>query len=497
MELDSHANTCCAGSNCVVVEYMGKVCNVIGFNHDTPNDELKGIPVVKAATAYDAPTGETYIIILSQSLYLGNLLSYSLLCPNQLRHNGLIVDDVPRHLSPDPLNATHSIFLPEDNIRILLEMRGVVSLFHTRGPTSEEIETCKWLMFTSEQEWDPHSEDIMCNELALSLTDMAQGRSISTIDTQGLVPQLSEADIILSQISSVYSDHSLNVDLNLKHDFTRERTCIIMSQGSSSRRSHVTKGELAKLWGISLESVAQTLRVTTQKGIRNAIHPIIQRYATKQSRLRYNQLGSRHGRFYSDTFFSNQPSIRGNTMAQLFVNDIKNLRIMPMRKKSEAGSALLELIQDIGIPSVIHTDGAKELTQGKWKNICDDFGIKQTITEPYSPWQNRAELNIREAKKKILRLMTRTNTPKALWDYCAAHIADITCYTANDIYVLHGRTPYEMATGNTPDITEYTEFSWYEAIYYYDDLPFPEAKRNIVRWLGVATALDKPYATGF
>jgi hypothetical protein len=45
-------------------------------------------------------------------------------------------------------------------------------------------------MFTSEQEQDPHSEDFMCNELALSLTDMAQGRSISTVDTQDFIPQL-------------------------------------------------------------------------------------------------------------------------------------------------------------------------------------------------------------------------------------------------------------------------------------------------------------------
>jgi hypothetical protein len=233
---------------------------------------------------------------------------------------------VPRHLSPDPQNATHSIFLPEDNIRIPLEMRGVVSLFHTRHPTPEEIETCKWLMFTSEQEWDPHSEDFMCNELALSLTDMAQGRSICTIDTQSPVPHLSETDIILSQISSVYSDPSLNFSLNLKRDF--EHTRVIMSQRSSLRKSHITKEELAKLWGISLESANQTLRVMTQKGIRNAIHPIVRRYATKQSRLRYNQLGSRHGRFYSDTFFSNQTSVRGNNMAQLFVNDIKYLRIL-------------------------------------------------------------------------------------------------------------------------------------------------------------------------
>jgi hypothetical protein len=50
----------------------------------------------------------------------------------------------------------------------------------------------------------------------------------------------------------------------------------------------------------------------------------------------------------------------------------------------EAGLALLELIQDIGIPSALHTDGAKELTQGRWKAVCEEYGIKQTITEPYS-----------------------------------------------------------------------------------------------------------------
>jgi hypothetical protein len=67
----------------------------------------------------------------------------------------------------------HSIFVPDENFRIPLEMRGVVSLFYTRQPTIEEIESCRWLMFTSESEWDPHSEDIMQNELAMSLRDIS------------------------------------------------------------------------------------------------------------------------------------------------------------------------------------------------------------------------------------------------------------------------------------------------------------------------------------
>ncbi len=108
MELDSHADTCCAGSNCAVLEYTGKSCSVVGFNRDNPKDKLTHIPIIKTATAYDTPTGETLILVIPQALYLGDYLSYSLLCPNQLRDHGIILDDVPQHLAPDPRLATHS-----------------------------------------------------------------------------------------------------------------------------------------------------------------------------------------------------------------------------------------------------------------------------------------------------------------------------------------------------------------------------------------------------
>ncbi len=48
----------------------------------------------------------------------------------------------------------------------------------------------------------------------------------------------------------------------------------------------------------------------------------------------------------------------------------------PMKLKSEAGYALQELIQDVGIPYHIHTDGAKEMTMGNWKQLCQEAGIK-------------------------------------------------------------------------------------------------------------------------
>jgi hypothetical protein len=87
-----------------------------------------------------------------------------------------------------------------------------------------------------------------------------------------------------------------------------------------------------------------------------------------------------------------------------------------MKAKSEAGFVLKELIQDVGIPKHIHTDGAKELTLGTWKDACHDAGIRVTNTENNSPWQNCTEVEIRELKKDVRRFMSRTNTPLVLWD---------------------------------------------------------------------------------
>jgi hypothetical protein len=429
VELDSHADTCCAGSNCVVLEYSSKSCNVIGFNRDNPSDQLLNVPIVKAVTAYNAPTGQTFIIVIPQALYLGDLITYSLLCPNQLRQYGIIVDDVPRHLAPDPSKATHSIYIANNDVHIPLQMGGVISLFYTRRPTIPEIEDCLWLVLTSKLDWDPHFSDFQELE---NIEHDAQyhhvpcaERNILSASTIPMSPE--DSDYHLLQVSPIYNDRYI---MNVMS---------VANTQSGNRSYTVTKEYLSNLWNIGVNTAAQTLQVMPQKGIRNAVHPIMRRFATKQTRLRYDQLASRHGRFYSDTFFSDYRSTRGNTMAQLFTNDCKFLRGFPMRKKSEAANALLEFIQDVGVPAGMHCDGALELQYGKWKEICQDYGIKQTCTEPHSPWQNRAEVNIREVKKYIQQLMDRTNMSKQLWDYCACYAAEIMSLTANDLYVLHLR----------------------------------------------------------
>lgn len=40
-----------------------------------------------------------------------------------------------------------------------------------------------------------------------------------------------------------------------------------------------------------------------------------------------------------------------------------------MRRKAEAGDSLVEFIQDVGIPSEMHTDISKEPPLGKWGQV--------------------------------------------------------------------------------------------------------------------------------
>ncbi|MGH3053527.1 MAG: hypothetical protein ACRDL7_00940, partial [Gaiellaceae bacterium] len=471
-DLDSHADTSCAGAGTVVIEYTNKTCDVSPFA--TEYEPLVQIPVIKAGTAYNDPiTGVTYILILSQALYFGDRMSNTLICPNQLRANGLIVDDVPRHLS-EGNKSTHSVYFPDERLRINLQLHGCISYIPIRTPTKDELEECHWIHLTSEAEWDPYSLDFARQEKNI----MERDGGLNECDSNDVAFDSNIVATVLSTVSSALIDDNVISTLE-----SRVMVRNIEAAQSVNRRYAIKHEELSRRWGIGLETATRTLKVTTQKCIRNAVHPLHRRYRTRQQQLRYNQLSSR---FYSDTMFSSHKSIGSNMCGQVFVNDLEFVRFIPMQSKSDAGNALSEFIQDVGIPQSLHTDNAKEETMGKWKEVRLNCQLRQTETEPYSPWQNRAERTIREVKKSVVRLMSRTKAPMRLWDFCAVYVCETRCLTAHSIYSLHGRTPYECVTGNTPDISEYVEFDWYQPTWYYDSSDFPEERRLLGRWLGVS-----------
>jgi len=47
-------------------------------------------------------------------------------------------------------------------------------------------------------------------------------------------------------------------------------------------------------------------------------------------------------------------------MVQIYANDINFTRLFPMRSKGEVGDTLLDFVRDVGIPSEIVSDYAKQ-----------------------------------------------------------------------------------------------------------------------------------------
>ena len=99
-ELDSPADTCVAGPNFQVDEYIGDHCDVTPYSSDY--EPLKDISIVNASTAFTNPTtGETTILHFNQVLWCWRTLQMSLTNPNQLQYSGLSVLDNPTDKTRD------------------------------------------------------------------------------------------------------------------------------------------------------------------------------------------------------------------------------------------------------------------------------------------------------------------------------------------------------------------------------------------------------------
>jgi hypothetical protein len=133
-ELDSHADTCVAGANCLVVVDDGRTANVYPYNEDYKPE--KSIPIGTVATLWDCPkTGQTYVLIIHEALYFGDKLPDTLLTPNQLQAHGLKVDKVPKQYDSKSNHSISSFPKPDRDVHIPLELSGVISGFETRKPT--------------------------------------------------------------------------------------------------------------------------------------------------------------------------------------------------------------------------------------------------------------------------------------------------------------------------------------------------------------------------
>ena len=79
-ELDSHADTICAGRNYRLLSKTGQCCDVKGFHDDL--EDVKNIPIGTVVTGVVTPDGVTLILVMHEVLYFGDSMDHRLMNAN-------------------------------------------------------------------------------------------------------------------------------------------------------------------------------------------------------------------------------------------------------------------------------------------------------------------------------------------------------------------------------------------------------------------------------
>jgi len=489
-ECDTNADTCCLGRNFVVLNSTFRTADV--YAYDTSIKPIENVPIVSGATAYDdAATGTTFILVFHESLYYGTKLDHTLINPNQVRSYGIPFWDNPfdptRPLSIDVHDALH----------IPLRPVGTKLLFTSRVPTATELETCEHIHMTSSAPWNP-SDISMLQATHQGGSAHPWKRQVATVDSTydryeyvdpssddalmdtidpslvRLGERLHASQRMVSQVDTIY-DHT---------DAPARRTFV-----SDERHTKATAETIAEKYGISITRAQRTLRVTTQRGVRSAILPISRRYRAD----RMFSVKRLQGKFATDTAYGKVKSLRGNVGSQVFSHKCGFKACYPLQKVdgNSVGDALTQFISDYGVPERLTFDGASVQTGPKTRfmDAIRRYEVKYHVSGPRRPNENPAEQGIHELKKRWYRLMLKKKVPPRLWDYGFAWVCETDNVCANMSRYADGRTPLEIITGDTPDISEYMDFDFYDWVLYRSNAGLGEVE--VARWIGVSHRIGR------
>ena len=295
-ELDTHADTCVAGSNCILLSRCDRTVSVYAFSQDYAPQQ--NIPIGTVATVWVHPrTGVAYLLVIHEALFFGDRMAHTLLNPNQLRAHGLAVYDTPTQFD---LGSPHHIHDPVTDVTIPLYLRGVISYFDSHLPTSDDVHMLPRITLTSPHTWDPNAPSFAEAE---EQAKIRAERSVSSLhkgatawDDTLIVPAAHSYDNAFCGIAKQEEpllELSDDIDLHRRlvdsvhvspNDLAGTGECLrpnpdaysdaaekreLMELSTTERRSVITPEALSKRWGIGLATAKRTLRATTQRGVRD------------------------------------------------------------------------------------------------------------------------------------------------------------------------------------------------------------------------------------
>ena len=455
-ECDTNADTCCLGPNFVILEYTRRTADV--YSYDKSAKPIENVPIVTAATAWDDPvTGETYILVVNEALYYGTKLDHSLINPNQIRSFGIDLWD-------NPFDKLRGLQMHVgSSVVVEMKTKGTKVLFESRSPTQTELNECHHIDITSRSEWNPSSVSMI--------------EQLSTKNKPITYPFGLKEDLIARMTTVSMSEVT-------RYDDTLEDLPTRQTYTSTERHAKMSAEVLADRFAIGVQRARDTMAATMQKGTRSAVLPISRRYRADR-RFGVKRLS---GKFSTDTLWGKTKSLRGNTCTQIYSHKCGFNSAYHMNKANNenVGHSLTSFISDFGAPEHLTYDGAAVQT-GKhtlFQDTIKRHDIKHHVSGPRRPNENPVEGSIRDLKKKWYRLQAKKKVPNRLWDYGIDYICETSNLTTNSSRYSNGRVPLEHITGETPDISEYIDFGFYDWVSYRTNAG--TGPPEIGRWLGVS-----------
>ena len=165
------------------------------------------------------------------------------------------------------------------------------------------------------------------------------------------------------------------------------------------------------------------MEVTTQQGIRQAVHPITRRYRTDTMSLKVCCLKAT---VFTDTGYINRTSLAQNTYYQGYSAE-HFIKIIPMKDQKDAPDSLLAFAHDVGAHVELISYHASMIIgpQCEYAKQARFLKIKHSSCEPHTQRQNGFEGETRLLKRRWKNRMATNNTPLRAWDFALVYESEI------------------------------------------------------------------------
>ena len=301
----------CAGANFSVIKFSGYQCDVDPFLDSYTT--TTGVDVVTAAMAVQLSAGDVLYLVSSAALWFGDQMEISLL-------NGNILRDAGIELCTDPHNPYRELGIWDRarGLHVPLQRCGNFIGLRSYKPDPDEVLRAmangdrNIIYLDPHDDYEPtiHNTDKPKKIAPISGFDVMDTSACCQCDQCG---QVDTDYLILSDIST-----SLDPTAFAKSLISNINIADVGSTLITQRHSSVTPERVADIFGCGIETAKQTIRITTQHGVRSAIHPLKRRYRTDLLSLRYRRLDAL---MYSDTMHFKTKSLAQHKCAQIFATD--------------------------------------------------------------------------------------------------------------------------------------------------------------------------------